>query len=494
MYVAKMARFNPWWKDKDAIAKDPKLVALGASALDIAPDLGFFEAGDYIYSLRGPRQVGKTTLVKLVIRRLLESVPPHNIMYYSFDAETAPIDVENVINEYFGRSGQSAKSRRYMFLDEISNVIGWQLAVKSFKDMNMLENCTVVTTGSHSVDLTRATELLAGRRGEPRRDILDQVAMPMNFRRFVMATSRDLYTNTSQVVPLDQRSRASILKSAASGEIDTHVKELYMRQNDLNRCLHKYLLAGGMPFIVDRLAKDGYVDDAHYERYRDLVQGAFRRLGKNPEHAGSIMGRIAECTGAATSWSSLKNGTAVASHHTAADYAKILEDMFCTASIYRYNSTSDRPKYGAEKKLYFRDPFLFHLANGLGSESTYDASLECMDDPACLAKLVEQVVFEHVVRLAYGTLRMRVAYGHDNAVFYWRSRRKREVDFLVRSRGGMIPIEVKYQNQTKSRDMYGILDYKKAGGSDGGILVSKNEMRAGRGTCTLPASVFLFLI
>ena len=494
MYVAKLANLNPWWTDKAAIGRDPKLVALGASTLDTVPDLDFFEAGDYIYSIRGPRQVGKTTLVKLVIRRLLESVPPHNIMYYSFDTESVPLDVENVLNEYFDRSSQSAKSRRYMFLDEISNVIDWQRAIKAFKDMNMLENCTVVTTGSHTVDLARATELLAGRRGEPKRDILDKVVMPMNFRRFVMATNRDLYNNTAQAVPLDQKSRTSILKGAASGEIGTHAKDLYIRQNELNKCLHKYLLAGGIPFIVDRLVKDGYVDDSHYRRYVNLVQSGFKHLGKNPAHAIQIMGRIAECTGNSVSWSSLKNETAVASHHTAADYAKILEDMFCTASIYRYNSTSDRPKYDAEKKMYFRDPFFFHMANGLGSESTYGTSLECMDDPACLSKLVEQVVCEHIVRLAYGTLGMRVAYGHDNAVFYWRSRSKREVDFLVRSSGGMIPIEVKYQNQIKSGDMYGILDYKKAGGSDGGILVSKNEMRAWRGACSLPASVFLFLI
>lgn len=493
MHVARMARFNPWWKDKAAIGRDPKIAALKASSLGLAPDPSIFEAGDYIYSLRGPRQVGKTTLVKLAIARLLESVPPHNVMYYSFESERRPLDVENVLNEYFDRSSQSEKSRRYLFLDEISNVIDWQRAIKSFKDLNMLENCTVVTTGSHTVDLARATELLAGRRGEPGSDTLDKVAMPMNFRRFVMATDRDLYDNAARAVPLDQESRISILRSAASGSMGAPVKEIYMRQNELGRCLHRYLLAGGIPFIADRLAKDGYVDDAHYERYAKLVQGGFGRLGKNPAHASQIMGRVAECTGSAASWSSLKRGTAVASHHTAGEYARILEDMFCTASIHRYNAASDRPKYDAGKKTYFRDPFFFHMASGLGSGSAYDASLECMDDPARLAKLVEQVVCEHILRFAYRTLGMRVAYGHDNAVFYWRSR-KREVDFLVRDNGGMIPIGVKYQNQIKNSDVYGILDYKRTVGSDGGILVTKNEMRAGRGTCRLPASVFLFLI
>ena len=495
VYVAKLARLNPWWKDRTAIDEDPKVVALDASALTTTPDPDIFEAGDYIYSLRGPRQVGKTTLVKLMIKRLLEKAPPHNVLYYSFESEQNPIDVENVINEYFDTSGQSKKSRRYMFLDEISNVIDWQRPIKMFKDMNMLENCTVVTTGSHSVDLAKATELLGGRRGVPRKSALDRVVMPMNFRRFVMATDRTLYDDAARVVPLDQKSRLSMLKMAASGEIARPVKELRIRQNELDSCLHKYLVAGGIPFIVDRFVKDGHVDDVHYRAYMDLVKSGFGHLGKDPAHAGQIMGRIAECTGTTVSWSSLKSETAVSSHHTVGEYVKILGDMFCTSMLYRYNSASDIPKYDAQKKLYFRDPFFFHMANGLGLDNIYDRSLECMDDPGCLAKLVEQVVGEHIVRLAYSTLGMRVAYGHDNAVFYWRSRSQREVDFLVRDRGGgMIPVEVKYQGQIKSGDMYGIYDYGRATGTGGGILVTKGEMKAGRGAGRLPASVFLFLV
>ena len=219
MYVAKMARFNPWWKDRTAIGRDPKMAALRASALRAAPDpAGMFEAGDYIYSLRGPRQVGKTTLVKMEIGRLLEHVPPRNVMYYSFESEQSPLDVENVINEYFDKSGQSEKSRRYLFLDEISNVIDWQRAVKLLKDMNMLENCTVVTTGSHSVDLAKATELLAGRRGEPRRGMLDRVVMPMNFRKFVMSTDRSC-TTTRRGLSRWTRNRACPFLGALRGAI-----------------------------------------------------------------------------------------------------------------------------------------------------------------------------------------------------------------------------------------------------------------------------------
>ena len=495
MYIARMARLNPWWKDRAAIGRDPKLAALRASPLGLAPDPGIFEAGDYIYSLRGPRQAGKTTLVKLAIARLLESVRPHNILYYLFESERRPLDVENVLFEYFDKSSQSEESRRYLFLDEISNVIDWQRAIKMFKDLNMLENCTVVTTGSHSVDLSRATELLAGRRGDPRSDTLDRFAMPMNFRRFVMATDRRLYDDAAGVVPMDQESRIALLRGAASGRFDAPVEELCARQDGLGRCLDRYLLAGGLPPAVDRLARGGRTCDAQYGKYMEHIRAAFARIGKDPALAGQIIRRIAECTGEAVSWSSLKDGTSAASHHTAADYAGLLGDMFCAIEVCGYNLPGDRPEYFARKKLYLRDPFFFHMAGRIGPGGAYGAGLGLADGPVRMGQLVEQVVCEHIVRLAYGTLGMRVAYGHGNAVFHWRSRRGREVDFLVRdSGGGMIPIDVRYQDRIRGRDVHGILDYKRASGSEGGILVTKSEAGEGRGHCRLPAPVFLFLV
>lgn len=60
-----------------------------------------FEPDDAVYSLRGPRQVGKTTLLKLEIKRLLEAgVPAKNVFYYSFDLESSPRDVADIMGEY----------------------------------------------------------------------------------------------------------------------------------------------------------------------------------------------------------------------------------------------------------------------------------------------------------------------------------------------------------------------------------------------------------
>ena len=73
MSVSDLIEYNPWWKDKSAIDDDPQIKIWKESKLKWSPRLRYtFHAGDYVYSLRGPRQVGKTTLVKLEIRQVLD--------------------------------------------------------------------------------------------------------------------------------------------------------------------------------------------------------------------------------------------------------------------------------------------------------------------------------------------------------------------------------------------------------------------------------------
>ena len=67
MYAGELLGYNPWWMDKKAINADPQIKDWEESKLKWDPGLDAFKADDYIYSLRGPRQVGKTTLIKLWI-------------------------------------------------------------------------------------------------------------------------------------------------------------------------------------------------------------------------------------------------------------------------------------------------------------------------------------------------------------------------------------------------------------------------------------------
>ena len=92
---ADLSEDNPWWRDPDSIQRDMKIVDLDGATVNWKPRIGytFNFLEDLVYSLRGPRQVGKTTLVKLQIKQKMnEGVSPYNIMYYAFDVDTSPRD------------------------------------------------------------------------------------------------------------------------------------------------------------------------------------------------------------------------------------------------------------------------------------------------------------------------------------------------------------------------------------------------------------------
>ena len=63
MYSSKMFDQNPWWEDASNIRLDPHIRAREESVLRWSPQI-CFEGADLVYSLRGTRQVGKTTTVK----------------------------------------------------------------------------------------------------------------------------------------------------------------------------------------------------------------------------------------------------------------------------------------------------------------------------------------------------------------------------------------------------------------------------------------------
>jgi predicted AAA+ superfamily ATPase len=160
---------NPWWLDKKAIDDDTGIVDWEASRFKWTPRLGerFQWDLDVIYVLRGPRQVGKTTLMKLKIRELIgQGVEPRHIFYWPCDLVDGPERLVQIITSYQAFSRKDKTTRLYIILDEISSVKDWQKGIKTLYDAGGLRKCTLVLTGSHSIDLRKATETLARRRGE----------------------------------------------------------------------------------------------------------------------------------------------------------------------------------------------------------------------------------------------------------------------------------------------------------------------------------------
>lgn len=122
--------------------------------------------------LRGPRQVGKTTILLQIIEHLLgEGVAPHRIFRLQFDAlpqlkgfKTPILDLcrwftESILRKSFHEAA-SANEGAYIFLDEVQNLPSWAPQLKYLVDMNPVH---VLVTGSSALRIEAGRDSLAGR-------------------------------------------------------------------------------------------------------------------------------------------------------------------------------------------------------------------------------------------------------------------------------------------------------------------------------------------
>src|SRR4051794_38039402 len=85
------ARQNRWWLDPVEVRRDRHLRRLSEAPVRWEPPLPFTFERDAIYTLRGPRQVGKSTVLKRQIAALLaDGWPARRILY--LDVELAGLD------------------------------------------------------------------------------------------------------------------------------------------------------------------------------------------------------------------------------------------------------------------------------------------------------------------------------------------------------------------------------------------------------------------
>ena len=114
--------------------------------------LGKLESGrglkDVVKVVTGMRRAGKTTLLKMYMDDLRnDGVRDDNIVYINFESfEYQDIadskQLNPILMDLIGDSGE-----RYVFLDEIQNVEGWERSVSA---LTLTERCDVYITGSNS--------------------------------------------------------------------------------------------------------------------------------------------------------------------------------------------------------------------------------------------------------------------------------------------------------------------------------------------------------
>lgn len=469
MIIERLSIHNPWWADESAIRQDKHIAEFYSARLHWHPAIleDIHLEGDLLYIIRGPRQIGKTTALKLLIESLLyRNVNPRQICY--LDCELAGIrnfkELIDVIDGHIAFIKPALNSRRlFLFLDEITFIRDWAIGIKALSDKGVLEQTTIIMTGSNAVDLKRGGERMPGRRGE--RVGLDKTLLPLTFREYVLAIASEM----KEKIPL-------ISLSPDLRDFKERILGASVISGKLASLFNQFMLTGGFPRSINSFLKAGKVEDFVYELHRDSFIGEVVRVGKRESYLREIITWISERHGNPFDWRDISRETDIGKHDTARDYAEDLELLFLWDVFFKsQNLDRPSPAFRSQKKIYFKDPFIFQAFRSWsrGTLEAWKATMDYLMNPTYKAVLVESIIAAH----------LKNRFGRE--VFYWKP--DHEVDFLIFREGRLHQlIEVKYQERIRAEDFRHL---KKAGR---GLLLSKSDFKIHEGNIlVMPVHMFL---
>ena len=184
-----------------------------------------FQDTEPVKVITGIRRCGKSSLLKLMVRHLLETgVPGEQIVEMNFESYAFKDMTADSLYRYV--QGLSIPGKRmYLFFDEIQRIPAWEEAVNSFRvDLD----CDIYISGSNAYLLSSEyATYLTGRCVEIR-------MLPLSFREF-------LYFHGFQL-----RETASALGGTKKQAVDQNDERYELRE-----VFDAYLRFGGMPGIAD---------------------------------------------------------------------------------------------------------------------------------------------------------------------------------------------------------------------------------------------------
>jgi len=422
-------------------------------------------------------------------------VPPRNIFYYTCDLIDNPKALAETISTYLSFAKPSLKRRAYLLLDEVSSVKDWQRAIKHLADTGKLVRTTSILTGSHTLDIKKASEKLPGRRGLVK-DTLDKIMLPMKFAEYAETLSKDVKDSIQEQGMRSWNKRKQLLFSLLKGSIPDEIKELSFLSRELQELFLNYLITGGTARVANEYLKHNEIPENVYKTYVDVVLGDLTRWDKRETYLRQITSRVLETLGNPVGWNTLRQDTDIASHNTVAEYIQTLVDSFVLIYLHRYDTSHQRPAYQKEKKVHFHDPFFLHAMRAWTTgREPFESTLEFLKNPENVGILAEGIAADHLVRLAFLLCEQKQLFAYENMVLYWRGKKDREVDFVMRE---CLPkcaaVEVKYQPTINRRDMFGAIDFMKVSGSSSAIILSKETLEVRRKITVLPIWLFLLII
>jgi len=388
-----------------------------------------------IIAIKGPRQSGKTTLLKMLKDFLIneKNIDEDHIIYITFeDNEILYKFSENPKD--FIRKYITDNKRYYFLIDEAQYCKDLGKKLKLIYDL--FENIKIIITGSSSLELKNETaKYLVGR-------LLEFELYPINFYEFLLYKDQKIakiYREWNEKI-------LNLLINNSDFEIKKDV-DIYI--NDLLKYLNEYIKFGGYPAIVKAKSEKEKIfllknlintyldrDIVSFLNIRDIIK--FRRL---ITALSSLNGSLINITQLANEVNSY--------FKEIIDLLDILEQTYIIRRIrpFHKNLVTELKK---ENKIYFVDTGLRnYLINNFND-------IEIRNDSGTL---IENFILNELYQ-----------YGKIN---FWRTKNKAEVDFIFEGKE-IIPIEVKFSTIKKNILTKSLYSFIKNYNSKFSIIVTKN--------------------
>ena len=390
----------------------------------------FINTNDIIV-IQGARQTGKTTLLKIIIDQLQNKrgIAKDNIIYFDLEdfalLELCDNGASDVVKYIEAKKKLNKQQKVYLLVDEIQYLSNPSNLLKVFHDH--YSHFKLIVSGSSSFDIRKKfKDSLVGRTVE--------------FELFTL--DFDEFLNFKGV-PYDL--------------FDSKIFKLEVINNEILPLFKEYLVYGGYPRIT--LEKNIENKEIFLKQIiNTYVKKDIRDLAKirDVNRFNNFLRILSDSSGKQLNVLELSNTVGLA-RQTIEDYLFILEKTYVIKLV--------RPFFSNIRSEITKMPKIFFEDTGMLNVLRYGGFIDKIDG----------ALFENG---SYSILRKNFS---DEGIKYWRSKQKREVDFILDLGRKVIPIETKltYPEKAGNNLLHFLEKYKQ----EKGFVVSFQKPHK-KGKCT----------
>ena len=363
-----------------------------------------------IFAIKGPRQSGKTTLLKMLQNWLIEkkNIKPENIIFLTFEDREILEKFSEGPKEFIKSIIGSRKEDFFYFLiDEFHYLKDGGQKLKLLYDL--FSNVKFVITGSSSLELAGKTaKFLVGR-------IFSFYLWQFNFGEFINIKSREL----SNVY----KERSKSIRDFIYGHKDFSPPKKDIFSKDFEKLFEEYAIWGGYPEVLktdDKEIKkivlkniyDTYITQDIIELLKITDYSKFKKIvSLLAVEIGNLINYNTLAIDSQSYFKEVKH------------FLSILEETFIVSLL--------RPFFTNKTSEIRKNPKVYFIDSGLRNYILNNFNQLSLRTDA--GQLVENAVFFQL-KIAESRLPIK----------YWRTLGGAEVDFIIENPKNLIPIELKY--------------------------------------------------